>query len=457
MRAHLEPGNNFIFISIASYRDRQLVPTVKDLVAKAERPHLLRFGICWQHGSEEPLLPFASDERFQILDYDWRSSQGACWARAEAMTLWRGEDWYFQIDSHCRFAAGWDVKLLEMAASTQSSKPVLSTYGSPFTPADEDHPSSEALCGPPQIITIGRFTPDGIPELRPMVMPNHLERTVPMAARFLAGGFLFAPGHFVVDVPYDPSLYFLGEESSMSVRAFTSGYDLFHPAETIVWHDYERHDAIRHWQDHDATATAPVENSPGWAKLDQQSRAAVQALLTGFESGLELPSEEAPKSFGLGSARTLADFEQYAGLNFRLRRIHDHARLGHEPPSILDGEDWASHVYPWAVRIELNPAALGQGVLHEPGFWMVLIEDEHHQEIFRQDFSDKDLQVFSGNEPRITLICEYEAGLLPAHWIVWPYSSSRGWGLKLTGRFLDDDYAIIRPDSPVEDGHEEQG
>ncbi len=47
-----EPGE-LIFISIASYRDIQLVPTVGDLLAKADVPALLRFGICWQHGPEE--------------------------------------------------------------------------------------------------------------------------------------------------------------------------------------------------------------------------------------------------------------------------------------------------------------------------------------------------------------------------------------------------------------------
>ncbi len=36
----------------------------------------------------------------------------------------------------------------------------------------------------------------------------------------------------------------------MTVRAFTHGYDLFHPCETIVWHDYVRKDAVKHWDDH---------------------------------------------------------------------------------------------------------------------------------------------------------------------------------------------------------------
>ena len=80
-----------IFVSIASYRDPQLVPTVEDCLAKARYPEQLRFGICWQHGPEERPLLFASDPRVRLLDVDWRESRGACWARAQIMKLYAGE------------------------------------------------------------------------------------------------------------------------------------------------------------------------------------------------------------------------------------------------------------------------------------------------------------------------------------------------------------------------------
>jgi len=40
---------NTIFIQIASYRDPQLLPTLKDCIEKAKYPKNLRFGIAWQH------------------------------------------------------------------------------------------------------------------------------------------------------------------------------------------------------------------------------------------------------------------------------------------------------------------------------------------------------------------------------------------------------------------------
>ncbi len=62
----------------------------------------------------------------------------------------------------------------------------------------------------------------------------------PLRARFVSAHFLFTLGAFVNDVPYDPELYFHGEEIMLAIRAFTHGYDLFHPPEHILWHEYTR-------------------------------------------------------------------------------------------------------------------------------------------------------------------------------------------------------------------------
>ena len=37
-----------IFVQIASYRDPQLLPTLKDMLDKAKYPDNLRIGISWQ-------------------------------------------------------------------------------------------------------------------------------------------------------------------------------------------------------------------------------------------------------------------------------------------------------------------------------------------------------------------------------------------------------------------------
>jgi hypothetical protein len=442
----LDSGNDLIFISIASYRDTQLLPTIEDLIAKADEPLLLRFGICWQHGSEIAAIPYASDPRFQILDIDWRQSRGACWARAEIMKLWRGEQWFLQVDSHCRFAPGWDTKLIVMAGNTESPKPILSTYANSFTPSDALSNIPEVLTGPPQLMALETFTEEGIPTLKPLSIHNADACKSPMRARFLSAGFLFAPGTFVKEVPYDPDLYFFGEEISMTLRAYTSGYDLFHPIESIVWHDYVRTYATRHWDDHASTAqpTPAATHNPqpqAWSDLDRHSRDKVKRLLTG-----QLAETESPEPFGLGTVRTRADFETYAGLSFHLRKSQDYTRRALEPPNPIEPVDWPDRIYTWLVRIVVDTAVLTPQSLQGPGFWVVAIQDENRQEIRRRVFTRVELDTLPILDSQITLVCEIQSGIIPAFWTVWPVNREAGWQNKIEGTLAEEDFAIIKDD-----------
>ena len=63
---------------------------------------------------------------------DFREATGPCKARALAQGLWAGEAYVLQIDSHMRFAAGWDARLVAWLAQAEACAPhgraVLSTY-----------------------------------------------------------------------------------------------------------------------------------------------------------------------------------------------------------------------------------------------------------------------------------------------------------------------------------------
>ena len=65
-----------IFIQIASYRDNQLVPTLRDCVKNAKHPENLVFGICWQHDENESLEEFKDDKRVKIVDVPYKESRG---------------------------------------------------------------------------------------------------------------------------------------------------------------------------------------------------------------------------------------------------------------------------------------------------------------------------------------------------------------------------------------------
>jgi hypothetical protein len=429
-----ETQNDLIFVSIAAYRDPQLVPTIRDCLRKAKYPERLRFGICLQGAGEDAPLPFLDDPRFRVLTVDWRESKGACWARAEVMKLWRGEAWFLQVDSHCRFAAGWDDTLTRVALQTDAIKPILSTYASFFVPKDVGR---EVLAPFPLQVAFQAFTPAGLPQLQPSPLVLQSQSKLSMPARFLAAGFLFAPGCFVEEVPYDPELYFMGEEIAMTVRAFTHGYDLFHPTQTIVWHDYLRTNARKHWGDH----TAENEIAHDWSERDSGSKQKVQRLLLG----------ETVSAFGLGSARTLAEYEAYAGLSFRLRKAQLNTVRGGALPNPEVAPDWAERIFPWIARAQIKRAQLAPEALLDPSGWALTVQDDAGFEICRMDLAADELEPLYGSEEAIDLICEFPSETLPASWTLKILSHSRGWLNPIQGRFQDGDFAVLDDEAGVEE------
>ena len=59
-----------IFVQIASYRDPELVPTIKNMLENAKRPKNLRFGIARQFKKDDGfdnLDEFSKDKRFILF------------------------------------------------------------------------------------------------------------------------------------------------------------------------------------------------------------------------------------------------------------------------------------------------------------------------------------------------------------------------------------------------------
>jgi hypothetical protein len=64
----------------------------------------------------------------------------------------------------------------------------------------------------------------------------------PVLEPFWAAGFSFARGHFTLRVPYDccTPMLFQGEEIDIGIRAWTNGYDLYTPHNSVAFHPYNR-------------------------------------------------------------------------------------------------------------------------------------------------------------------------------------------------------------------------
>ena len=123
-----------IFISIASYRDSELIPTIENCIQNAKLPDNLVFGISRQYHPEDKfddLSKYKKDKRFKIIETLYDKSLGVCHARHNIQTLYDEEEFYLQLDSHHRFIKDWDFKLkktLRELVKKGNSKPILSAY-----------------------------------------------------------------------------------------------------------------------------------------------------------------------------------------------------------------------------------------------------------------------------------------------------------------------------------------
>ena len=206
----MSKNKNTIFIQIASYRDPQLIPTIKDCLDKAKNPKNLRFGIAWQHSKEDEwdnLDEYKEDKRFRILDIDHSESKGVCWARNQVQQLYKNEKFTLQLDSHHRFVENWDETLIEMINDLQEAghkKPLLTAYIPSFNP--ENDPQERV--NEPWKMNFDRFIQEGAVFFLPASFDSWDDKTKPLPARFYSAHFCFTLGEFSVEVQHDPDYYF---------------------------------------------------------------------------------------------------------------------------------------------------------------------------------------------------------------------------------------------------------
>ena len=86
-----------IFISIASYRDPELIRTIKSAIDNAAKPNELYFGIVVQEFDKDiPDLSWIKNA--EILIMHPKDARGAGYARAIAMDRYDNQDYYLQVD-----------------------------------------------------------------------------------------------------------------------------------------------------------------------------------------------------------------------------------------------------------------------------------------------------------------------------------------------------------------------
>ena len=331
--------------------------------------------------------------------------------------MYDGEDYTLQIDSHHRFVENWDEELINMVKSLQKKghkKPLITAYAPSYDPTNDPKGRVQV----PWKMNFDRFIPEGAIFFLPSFMDNFKTLKEPIPSRFYSAHFAFSIGKFAQEVKHDPKYYFHGEEISIAVRAFTHGYDLFHPHKVILWHEYTRKGRTKQWDD---------DND--WGKKNHSSHLRNRKLfeMDGLKNDIDFGE------YGFGKERTVEDYERYAGISFKKRAVQKYTMDNHLPPNPkLEGEDFEnSFMQIFKHCIDLYAPPLRN---KNYDFWAVIFEDENGDEIFREDLDKqqvKDLLASNQSDDFFKIWKEFNAEKLPKKWVVWPFQTDKGWQEKL--------------------------
>lgn len=308
---------NTIFVSIASYRDDVCNSTLKSLYEMSKYPENIYVGICQQNKKDEDedcVKSFENNPNVRIMRISHTEAKGPTYARYLCSTLWKGEEYYLQIDSHSSFVKNWDEKCINMINEIKklglSQKPVLSHYPKEIseyksykTDSEKDKYNVTRMCR-------SFFnTRDMLSFFGAEIIDTKKEY---YKTPYVAGGMVFCESKFLDELPYDPELpyLFVGEEILHSIRYYTNGWDIFTPNENIIFHEYTRSGKPKIWTDNPSYSDIPAFEK-------------VKFYIGLVKDDLKIPENlrKNLNKYGLGKERSLQDYYDFAGINLEKRIV----------------------------------------------------------------------------------------------------------------------------------------
>ena len=300
-----------IFIQIPSYRDFEINKTIASAVNNASGQNTLHFGIhqCLLFDSEIVINTNYPDwVKINFTDSIAPENIGLQKSRYIANKFYGNEDYYFQIDAHMRFVKNWDLKAIGMMnwyIDIGISNPLITAYPSSYWYLDDGVTEHHTDYYPTKILFVQNLN-----QFKTTLIPLNTAYPTNKYCGYTAsvsGGCIFTLGSFAKIKP-NQKIAFWGEEPLIAARAFTHGFDLVTPPDHLVSHLYAEDKPFKKMRRHHVWNDFPEI----WNEIDAISKAEYSSIFTDRRI-----SDDA-----LGSIRTLEEYEQFAGLNFKTGQIH---------------------------------------------------------------------------------------------------------------------------------------
>tara|TARA_R110001592_G_scaffold342066_1_gene631610 strand:+ start:2085 stop:2954 length:870 start_codon:yes stop_codon:yes gene_type:complete len=231
---------NKILVSIASYKDVDVVNTIIDLYDKSEQPDRVCVGLFLQDTPEEIkricnfFSRFLFKDNIKIKTINFNDAKGCGWARNIILKeLYDNEDYFMCVDSHSRFLKKWDRLYIETYKKAPKNA-VLSAFPQSFdfNQTYEDYSKKS-------VTTI--YTPNALPWTNDFYHPHCQKVTTEKYEKVMSisGGNLFGDSRLATALVLDDYTFVHNKEQEIySLLTYLNNLDIYAIPQNIVWHKY---------------------------------------------------------------------------------------------------------------------------------------------------------------------------------------------------------------------------
>lgn len=258
-----------IYVSIASYRDKELVDTVYSLLRRAKNPERVFVSVFSQnefHPLLENIFSLFGVKDFYYEKVHFSEAKGVGYARKKTQEkLSLDFKYYMQVDSHTRFIQDWDSLLISEYSESQDFWKIPIIFSSYPVPYTYDKSGNEVITETDKANIIDIKYSEGPLLYKAEYKTKEISKYGELHGHFCAG-FVFCLSEYMLKIPYDHNLYFIGEEHTMSIRFFCEGIYIVAPDKSYIYHHYYGEKTRdKHW-----------EIDPNWGEYEKSSFARIE-------------------------------------------------------------------------------------------------------------------------------------------------------------------------------------
>jgi hypothetical protein len=236
-----------IYVAIPTLEDPEIENTLLEAVSKADSPEELHIGVAFITSQEYFIKVTSKFKEYTCFSFklcDATKDVGVGIGRSQSYSMYAGEDYFLQIDSHTKFENGWDTHLVDLhkkaVKETGNTKTILTGYLEKYA---SDKNKIRTLVNGHTVPRYPFFVP-GL--LHNTIIPSwadkgkeernnalFFEKDFLPCTKFNAN-FSFGNKEFALSTGLDKTVLFFEEELIQTVNLLNDGFSLVYPNQEVL-------------------------------------------------------------------------------------------------------------------------------------------------------------------------------------------------------------------------------